>query len=98
MIKTDYKFEYTSDIELERYPVIIVAAGSSSRMQGLNKQFLEIGEVPVIARTMSAFENSPLISDPASFVIGLLIGIAATALCFTIGTIIVKSCKKNNKK
>ena len=43
-------------------------------------------------------ESSPLISDPASFVIGLLIGIAATALCFTIGIIIAKSCKKNNKK
>lgn len=43
-------------------------------------------------------ENSPLISDPASFVIGLLIGIAATALCFTIGIIIAKSCRKDNKK
>ncbi|MBQ2877133.1 MAG: hypothetical protein IJE25_08995 [Clostridia bacterium] len=43
-------------------------------------------------------ESSPLISDPASFVIGLLIGIAATALCFTIGIIIAKNSKKNNKK
>ena len=62
MIKVDYKFEYTCDCAVERYPVIIVAAGTSSRMQGINKQFLEVGGVPVIARTMLAFEESPLIS------------------------------------
>lgn len=62
MIKVDYEIEYTSEYTVERYPVIIVAAGSSSRMQGINKQFLEIGGIPVLVRTMSAFEQSPLIS------------------------------------
>ena len=35
---------------------IIVAAGSASRM-GRNKQLLEIDGVPVIARTLSAFQR-----------------------------------------
>lgn len=43
-------------------PVIIVAAGSSTRMQGINKQFMPIMGVPVIARTLSAFEKSDDIS------------------------------------
>lgn len=62
MVKTDFKIEYTTSDAIERYPVIIVAAGNSSRMLGMNKQFFEVGGVPVIARTMSAFENSSLIS------------------------------------
>lgn len=44
-------------------PVIIVAAGSSSRMQGQNKQFIELGGIPVIARTLLAFENCPIIKN-----------------------------------
>lgn len=62
MVKTDFEIKYTTSDALERYPVIIVAAGNSSRMQGMNKQFFEVGGVPVIARTMSAFQNSTLIS------------------------------------
>ncbi len=37
-------------------PVIIVAAGKSTRMQGINKQFMPILGVPVIVRTLMAFE------------------------------------------
>ena len=37
--------------------VIIVAAGSSSRMNGENKQFADLGGIPVIGRTMLAFEQ-----------------------------------------
>lgn len=37
-------------------PVIIVAAGSSTRMNGINKQFMPILGVPVIARTLLTFE------------------------------------------
>ena len=44
-------------------PVIIVAAGSSSRMQGTDKQMLEVGGTPVIVRTLRAFENCPVISE-----------------------------------
>ena len=43
-------------------PVIIAAAGSSSRMKGADKQFIRIGGIPVIARTLLAFERSPDIS------------------------------------
>ena len=34
---------------------IILAAGSSSRMGGVNKQFLELGGVPVLVRSVQAF-------------------------------------------
>ena len=43
-------------------PVIIVAAGTSSRMNGADKQFLEIAGMPVIARTLLNFERSSYIS------------------------------------
>ncbi len=43
-------------------PVIIVAAGNSTRMQGANKQFISVLGVPVIARTLMAFENNADIS------------------------------------
>lgn len=43
-------------------PVIIVAGGSSSRMNGKNKMFAEILGIPVIVRTLLAFENSEYIS------------------------------------
>ena len=44
-------------------PVIIVAAGSSSRMQGVNKQFSCLFGVPVIARSLLVFENHKDISN-----------------------------------
>ena len=44
-------------------PVVIVAAGSSSRMQGSDKQLLEVCGNPVIVRTLRAFENCPVISE-----------------------------------
>lgn len=37
--------------------VIIVAAGSSFRMNGENKQFADLGGIPVLGRTMLAFEH-----------------------------------------
>ena len=40
--------------------VVIVAAGSSTRMGGINKQFLLIKGVPVIVRTIKAFINAGL--------------------------------------
>ncbi len=36
---------------------IIVAAGSSNRMGGIDKIFAEIDKIPVIARTLSAFQS-----------------------------------------
>lgn len=43
-------------------PVIIVAAGLSSRMKGINKQFMPLLGIPVIARTLMAFEKNVDIS------------------------------------
>lgn len=42
---------------------VIVSAGNSSRMGGVNKQFLEIDGIPVIAHTISAFENAKSIHE-----------------------------------
>lgn len=60
--KTTLSYE-KADTDLMALPVIIAAAGSSTRMQGINKQFLEINGVPVLARTISKFEKCDLISS-----------------------------------
>lgn len=43
--------------------VIIVAAGSASRMGGINKILTSLSGRPVIAHTIAAFNNSPIIRD-----------------------------------
>lgn len=55
--ETKLKYEICS-VNPNALPVIIVAAGSSARMNGINKQFLEINSIPVIVKTMLAFEQS----------------------------------------
>lgn len=55
--ETKLKYEICS-VNPNALPVIIVAAGSSARMNGINKQFLEINSIPVIIKTMLAFEQS----------------------------------------
>lgn len=63
MEKTKFRLSYdTSAVETVRYPVIVVAAGSSSRMQGVNKQLAELDGIPVIIRTLRVFDESPFIS------------------------------------
>ena len=43
---------------------VIVAGGSSTRMgDGISKQFLEIGGMPVVVRTLLAFEETPEIDE-----------------------------------
>ena len=42
---------------------VIVSAGNSTRMGGINKQFLEIDNIPVIAHTISAFEKTDIIKE-----------------------------------
>ena len=64
MQKTKFSLEFEKREEHKgNLPVIIVAAGSSSRMQGTDKQMLEVGGTPVIVRTLRAFENCPVISE-----------------------------------
>ncbi len=58
MNKTEIELQYDiCDKSDNAIPVIIVAAGASSRMKGINKQFMPILGVPVIARTLMAFER-----------------------------------------
>lgn len=60
---TEFKLKYqTVDNSEKAIPVIIVAAGSSTRMKGENKQFLLIDDVPVIAKTLQKFEKSEVVS------------------------------------
>ncbi len=42
---------------------VIVAAGNSTRMGGVNKQFLLIDGVPVLIRTLTAFSESNMIDE-----------------------------------
>lgn len=59
MNKTDVRLEYEiKKADSEGLTVIVVAAGSSSRMGGENKQLIEIDGIPVIVRTLLAFEGS----------------------------------------
>ncbi len=60
----EYKLDFALDTDniSGNIPVIIVAAGSSIRMQGISKQFVSLCGVPAIVHTLSAFENSPQIS------------------------------------
>ncbi len=62
MLKIEHKIKYDVSEEGESFPVIVVAAGSSSRMNGINKQLLAIGSIPVVIRTLLKFEKSPYIS------------------------------------
>lgn len=60
----EFKLEFEKiENKCQSLPVIIVAAGSSSRMQGTDKQMVELGGIPVIARTLRAFENSAYVSE-----------------------------------
>ena len=61
---TELKLEYeVCDAENKGIPVIIAAAGASSRMEGINKQTALICGVPVLARTLLNFEHSDVISS-----------------------------------
>lgn len=42
---------------------IILAAGSSTRMNGESKQFIEIDGLPAVARSVIEFDNSPCIDE-----------------------------------
>lgn len=54
----EYKLSYEKIAEKRSFPVIIVAAGSASRMKGIDKLSYEIAGLPVLARTILAFEKS----------------------------------------
>ena len=48
----------------EKVSVIIAAAGSGTRMGGsISKQYIEVRGIPVLARTLRAFDVHPLVDD-----------------------------------
>lgn len=46
-----------------RCAALVVAAGSSSRMGGINKLFQPLDGMPVLARTLTALENAQLVDE-----------------------------------
>lgn len=46
-----------------RLGVVIAAAGLSSRMNGIDKQLLELAGVPVVIRALQAFDGLPQVSE-----------------------------------
>lgn len=50
-------------VQRPRCAAVVPAAGSASRMQGIDKVLAEIGGVPVLVRTLRALENCPLIDE-----------------------------------
>ena len=65
MLETEFKLEYEIE-ELpadDGVPVIVVAAGSSTRMNGINKQTALLCGIPLIIRTLMRFEKCSKISN-----------------------------------
>ncbi len=58
----EYSLRFEKTAEKKIYPVIIVAAGSASRMQGVDKLSVELCGMPTLARTILAFDSSERIS------------------------------------
>ena len=43
--------------------VVIVAAGSARRMEGIDKVLAPLGELPVIVHTLYAFQDAPAVDE-----------------------------------
>ena len=64
MNSLDFELKFTTvEKSIKGVPAIIVAAGNSSRMKGIDKQFVSLLGIPVLARTLLAFEKSQCISE-----------------------------------
>ena len=64
MPKLDFALQFEKNAEaLGGVPVVIVAAGSASRMQGIDKMFAPLCGISILAVTLRAFENCPLVSE-----------------------------------
>ncbi len=59
-----FQLNYTENtLNSNALPVIVVAAGSSTRMKGIAKPFATLKGIPVIVRTLLSFQNSSHISN-----------------------------------
>lgn len=64
MQRLDFRLEFEKlAVKKDGFVVLVMAAGSSSRMKGTDKMFAPLGGIPVIARTLRAFENCDLIKE-----------------------------------
>lgn len=64
MLKTNPELEYTVASEGKAsFPAIILSAGKATRMNGIDKNFLELCSMPVVARTVAAFDKSERICE-----------------------------------
>ena len=61
-LEFELKFS-TVENSVKGVPAIIVAAGSSSRMKGIDKQLMPLLGIPLLARTLLSFEKSQYISE-----------------------------------
>ena len=59
----EFKLDYCECDKHAVFPAIILAAGSATRMQGVDKNFFELAGMPVIIRTVKAFAESEHIGD-----------------------------------
>ena len=57
MLLKEFELEFETLDEGGKTTAIIVAAGSSSRMNGTDKQLAKLSNIPVIIRSIMAFEN-----------------------------------------
>lgn len=65
LMKTETRlcYEVETDCAPSDTAALVLAAGNSSRMGGIQKIFADLCGVPVIIRTLQAFEESPLIGS-----------------------------------
>lgn len=56
-----FALSYTTVPQNGGVGVVVAAAGSASRMGGVNKLFAPLNGVPVLAHTLLAFQNHPLV-------------------------------------
>ena len=63
MLSTEFKLEYKEIKSEGKITAIIVAAGSSTRMKGADKQLFSLEGKSVISRTIEAFENCKDVSN-----------------------------------
>ncbi|MBO5200044.1 MAG: 2-C-methyl-D-erythritol 4-phosphate cytidylyltransferase [Clostridia bacterium] len=66
MPKLDFSLSFQKNEEaVGGFPVIVVAAGSASRMKGVDKMFAPLLGVPTVIRTLKAFEDNRNIASIA---------------------------------
>ena len=57
------RWEKAAKKKPENCSVVIVAAGSARRMEGIDKVLAKLGELPVLVHTFYAFQDCPLVGE-----------------------------------